>query len=966
MPPPLHPAAWGLETDYLHFVGALVWLVNSGLAVFVAASRRPSARVEFSGSGQPKCGLAWAAAGVFLLLSAACAAEVLASYGHLLAQFAHAGALAHIAAVAALLVSLAMMPWPSRRRPRSWWRWVPVAVAAVAALLLVASPRAVSWWMLGVGAVAGLGLLRRRRAGVVCESLSCRRSIEVLLGIATLAVAVAWGAPIAFHGASTPAPPDRALLRAVGFGQGFVLAAAASAVFVGLWRVYLRDFMLARVRSRGGLFGFRPVWVFPALEAAVLALGFLFTQANSDKAEDYVARRVLAETAAVATSTRWREPVPGALDSETAGIDARVHRELGRFLESSPAYRAAILWHFDGVGPRLVAGDSRADSAAFDVARLLPDTAAMVQTARAGLPQVVWRDEFVPYAYAVAIVPARTFLDERADWFLSLGMEPYGLADFIAAHRLQSLALVVLVSLLVAVMQVHMVRSLNETELHALKEHAEAENAAKNEFLAMISHEVRTPLQSVLGYAELAEGEKLPEAAARHVRDIRSQGAVLLRLVQDILDFSALHSGRLHLVPETLSLRDLVGEVERGFADRAHAKGLVLATEVSAGVPAWVTVDRVRLLQVLANLVGNAVKYTARGGVRLTVDTTVVDAEFADLVFTVTDTGAGISAVHQKRLFEPFRKLRDDDEAGGGVGLGLAVCRQVVELLGGEIDLESAEGDGSTFRVRLRLAVASGPPPPAPAPPCVEPSALGATLAGMEVLVVDDNPHVRELLRELLRRLGATVSIQADATSALRTLGERRFDVVLLDLLLPDMQTAPVVGAIRALARTPQDPWLIGVSAGVSDDVIERLLESGLNDFMVKPVSMAGLAETIRLSPAGARLAPLPREAAAETAPFLVPVAPGVRQAFFVEAEPLLARIAACCRQGEGRAAAAEAHFLANGCLALGLEEAHRLSCELEKEAEAGRFDTATESVVRLRALLEDLAAISPAGPACA
>jgi CheY-like chemotaxis protein len=225
-----------------------------------------------------------------------------------------------------------------------------------------------------------------------------------------------------------------------------------------------------------------------------------------------------------------------------------------------------------------------------------------------------------------------------------------------------------------------------------------------------------------------------------------------------------------------------------------------------------------------------------------------------------------------------------------------------------------------------------------------------AALAGLSVLLVDDNPHVREVLREFLRRLGASVIARPDGRSALAAVRARRFDVILLDLRLPDMDVVALAGGIRRISGAPQEPWVVGISAGVSDLEIQSALEHGLNDFMLKPVSMAGLAETIRMSPVAARIV-VPVSGAVET--ISIEVTPEVRRAFFEETTPVLERIELFCRDNRARQAAAEAHYLANGCLMLGLDDALACCRTLERLALSDDLQSAITVVAGLRRALE-------------
>jgi CheY-like chemotaxis protein len=219
------------------------------------------------------------------------------------------------------------------------------------------------------------------------------------------------------------------------------------------------------------------------------------------------------------------------------------------------------------------------------------------------------------------------------------------------------------------------------------------------------------------------------------------------------------------------------------------------------------------------------------------------------------------------------------------------------------------------------------------------------SLAGLDVLLVDDNPHVRELLRDFLSKLGARVSVRPDGASALELGRQQRFDVILLDLRLPDLPGAELAARLRAAGRSASDPWIVGISAGVTDVEIQQTLERGVNDFMLKPVSMAGLAETIRMSPAADKIAP--------EAPAVAAVAGGAsadqRAAFFAELEPIFGRLEQSCLEEQGARLGAEAHYLANGCMVTGFDEGVGVCRDIEQLAGLGAFEAARGKIEVLR-----------------
>ncbi|MBE2212666.1 MAG: response regulator [Opitutaceae bacterium] len=926
-----------LDADFLFFLAAAGWGVNAGLALFFLSPRTGEA---VSGGGR---GFWITVATAFLAVAAVSGLQLLGYYGPLLHVRTGTHDLAHGCAAVAVLCSLGLVPQRFGGRLRRRWASLAWGAAALAAAAFFGVPGLVTGWWTGAAAVAGGAVI------VMVTGWSMRRpgergpsgtAIDLALGVMLLALGLVFSAR---HLAAAPwnAPAGGAHPgEAVYAWQGAVLAATAALAFALVWRTYLAACTLPQIQARRGMLGMRPVFLLPMLEVGVLCLGSAWFIASSEQAEAYAGRRMLDE-GVMTVAAETVEARAGATGEDAAPA---LRRFLDRVVQRSTSFSAAVAWAESPSGrSELLAAVTRARAPVpFDAAALLPSAADLPAARSTG--RAWWVHGTSAFERAVVSVP----IAERAGWHLSLAIDSPDLAGLVATHRLQALAIFALAVVIVAIAAVYSVRTRNEAELRLLKESAEAENHGRNAFLGMISHEIRTPLQSVLGYAELAEGTGLSEAAARHVRAIRAQGSILLRIVQDILDFSALRGGGLALNPEVVSLRELLDDVQRGMAGRAQAKGIVFSTEIDGTVPPWVLVDRVRLAQVLLNLAVNAVKFTNRGGVRLAVGCTGVADGRAAIEILVSDTGPGINPAQMRRLFEPFRKMRDDDTpGGGGVGLGLAISRQIVELLGGAIEVESVDGEGSVFRLRLQLAVAPGPVPEQVRQPGTVHTEVASipSLAGLHVLLIDDNPYVRDLLRDFLHRLGAGVVVRADGTSGLEACGQEPFDVVLLDLRLPDFQGAELAARLRAAGRSPTDPWIVGISAGVSDAEIQATLERGVNDFLLKPVSMAGLAETIRMSPAAAKITPAEdRIAAAEVA-----LSADQRAAFFAELEPMFDRLEQSCLEEQGARLGAEAHYLANGCLVTGFDDGLQVCREIEQLAEAGAFEAARQRIAALR-----------------
>ncbi|MCX6956181.1 MAG: ATP-binding protein [Verrucomicrobia bacterium] len=253
-----------------------------------------------------------------------------------------------------------------------------------------------------------------------------------------------------------------------------------------------------------------------------------------------------------------------------------------------------------------------------------------------------------------------------------------------------------------------------ERELRTAKERAEAADRAKSDFLAVMTHEIRTPLNAVLGFSEVLRDSPLSPEQRKWLAAVSAGGESLLALIEDILDYSRIESGRLQLQAEPVALASLLSAVVAQASPRAAAKNLPIVTECAPDVPDYILTDSTRLRQILRNLVGNAVKFTTQGSVRVAVALASPPArpgESCLLRFTVTDTGIGIAADRRDRLFKAFSQVDSSSTRQyGGTGLGLAICQRLTHLLGGEIGVETERGVGSAFTFTIRTTVVASPP----------------------------------------------------------------------------------------------------------------------------------------------------------------------------------------------------------------------------------------------------------------
>ena len=374
------------------------------------------------------------------------------------------------------------------------------------------------------------------------------------------------------------------------------------------------------------------------------------------------------------------------------------------------------------------------------------------------------------------------------------------------------------------------------------KDAAEAASRAKSEFLANMSHELRTPMTAILGYSQLLDEELAAGERAEALLSIRTNGSHLLRLLNDILDLSRMEAGQLGLQSETVQLDELLADLTATLSPQARERQLEMRIAREPGAPAQLTTDRWRLRQILLNLLGNALRFTERGQVKLEIRAVRVgDRDSVELL--VSDTGVGMSPEEQLRIFRPFTQLDGSSTRRiGGAGLGLAISRRLAELLGGTIAVESAPGRGSSFR--LTLPCVAGAPATSP-PAAAGASETGTDLAGRRILLAEDSRDNQRLIGTLLRRAGATVEIVGNGRDALeRALqalaSEEPFHVVLMDMQMPELDGYQATRALRERGYTLP---VVALTAHAMTGHREECLAAGCDDYLTKPVDRALLLE---------------------------------------------------------------------------------------------------------------------------
>jgi PAS domain S-box-containing protein len=371
-----------------------------------------------------------------------------------------------------------------------------------------------------------------------------------------------------------------------------------------------------------------------------------------------------------------------------------------------------------------------------------------------------------------------------------------------------------------------------EKELLRARQKAENADKAKASFISMISHEIRTPLSAIIGIGHLLEETELATSQKKYVRILRSSSEALMSLVNDILDFSKIESGTLTLEERPFDPREMVYGIVYAQQVKAHEKGVALEVEVDEVIPSSLVGDPVKIGQVLNNLIGNAVKFTQKGAVRVALRTDEVAEEVMAVRFTVRDTGIGIAPDRLSRVFDDYTQASYDiGMRYGGTGLGLGISKKLVELHGSTLGVESELGRGSTFSFVLRLAV---PPMTEPAAPAE--SGPASPLAGLRALVADDNDVNVFVLGGLLRKWGIQYDVAVNGREAVERVKAKDYDLVLMDIHMPGGDGLAAAREIRAIERFAALP-IFAVSGSMRMAEPHSIDTAGFTEFVGKPVN---------------------------------------------------------------------------------------------------------------------------------
>lgn len=389
-------------------------------------------------------------------------------------------------------------------------------------------------------------------------------------------------------------------------------------------------------------------------------------------------------------------------------------------------------------------------------------------------------------------------------------------------------------------------------KLQIAMEEAQAANLAKSQFLANMSHEVRTPINGIYGMLQLLQGTEVEDKQRHYIQTASRAVQTLLKVINDVLDFSKVDAGKLELDHTHFNLRQLTEDTINLFKDKAMEKGTHLTLKIDPEIPDFVIGDEHRITQILMNLMENAVKFTSSGSIKVRIALQKKENTPTTIRFMVSDSGVGIPDEAQKKLFSPFSQADESmTRKFGGTGLGLAICHQLVGLMNGEIGLHSTEGEGSTFWFTLPLKEGHAPPPQQQH--SISPTQTHQTNQGARVLIAEDNEINQMIIEEMLSVFGFKHECYPDGQQAVKAVKSGRFQLVLMDCQMPEMDGYEATRVIRDWENQKNTAHIpvIALTAHALKDNHDACIKAGMNDYLSKPVEQNDLLKCLEkwLSP---------------------------------------------------------------------------------------------------------------------